>query len=73
MLCRYNEHFEGAVLAHSDTKIQGRHAAILEGLTPYFRVRLTTTLLLFSPKVGLFVGIIFHFFFREILVCPVRQ
>lgn len=60
-MCRFNEHFEGSVLAHSDTKIQGRTAIILEGLTPYFCVRLTTTLLLFSPKVGIFVGIIYHF------------
>lgn len=55
LLLRFNEHFEGSVLAHSDTKIQGRTAIILEGLTPYFCVRLTTTLLLFSPKVGIFV------------------
>lgn len=56
VVCRYNEHFEGSVLAHSDTKIQGHTATILEGLTPYFCMRLTTTLLLFTPKVGLFVG-----------------
>lgn len=49
------------MLAHSNIKIQGRTATILEGLTPYFCVRLTTTLLLFSPKVGLFVGIICQF------------
>ncbi|KAG0604519.1 hypothetical protein M758_10G177500 [Ceratodon purpureus] len=55
LLVRFNEHFDGSVLAHSDTKIQGRTAAILEGLSPYFCVRLTTTLLLFTPKVGFFV------------------
>ena len=56
--CRYNEHFEGSVLAHLDTKIQGKTGTILEGLSPYFCVRLRTTLLLFSPKAGMIVGLI---------------
>lgn len=55
--CRHNEHFEGSVLAHLDTKIQGNTGTILEGLSPYFCVRLRTTLLLFSPKAGMIVGL----------------
>ncbi|CAM6018645.1 unnamed protein product [Sphagnum balticum] len=55
LLLRYNEEFEGVVLAYLDPKIQGRTANILSGLSPYFHVQLKASFLLFSPKIGMLV------------------
>ncbi|CAK9213828.1 unnamed protein product [Sphagnum troendelagicum] len=52
---RYNEEFEGVVLAYLDPKIQGPTANILSGLPPYFHVQLKASFLLFSPKIGMLV------------------
>eukprot|EP00271_Cylindrocystis_brebissonii_P013696 TRINITY_DN3383_c0_g3_i1.p1 TRINITY_DN3383_c0_g3~~TRINITY_DN3383_c0_g3_i1.p1 ORF type:complete len:330 (+),score=76.27 TRINITY_DN3383_c0_g3_i1:85-1074(+) len=52
LILKYNEDFEGVLLAYSDLVLQQPHAKILDGLSPYFRVQLSASLLLFTPHVG---------------------
>ncbi|KAK9164421.1 hypothetical protein Syun_005323 [Stephania yunnanensis] len=49
LLFKYNERFDGVVLAH-EVISQSKSAKILPGVHPYFGVRLQAKLLLFSPK-----------------------
>lgn len=53
--CRYNDAFEGVVLAYS-VETPDKRAKILSGIHPYFGVRLQAKLLLFSPKPGMLLG-----------------
>jgi len=48
------------VLAYLDPKIQGHTANILSGLSPYLHVQLKASFLLFSPKIGMLVGMSQH-------------
>ncbi|KAF3794885.1 DNA-directed RNA polymerase I subunit [Nymphaea thermarum] len=56
LILKYDDRFNGVVLAHYDTKIQNKTARLMGSLTPYFGVRLRTKLLLFSPKPGMLLG-----------------
>ncbi|CAM6099528.1 unnamed protein product [Calypogeia fissa] len=53
LLLRFNEQFEGVILAYLSPKLVGHTAKILSGLNPYFHVTLTAKLLLFSPAPGM--------------------
>lgn len=53
LLLRYNEEFDGVVLAYFDLKICDWTAKILNGLSPYLSLKLKAKLLLFSPKPGM--------------------
>ncbi|KAL4198913.1 hypothetical protein AMTRI_Chr03g142400 [Amborella trichopoda] len=53
ILLRFNEKFDGVVLAYHDLKIKDKMAMVLSGLSPYFGVKLKAKLLLFSPKPGM--------------------
>jgi len=53
LLLRYNEEFDGVVLAYFDLKICNWTAKILNGLSPYLSLKLKAKLLLFSPKPGM--------------------
>ncbi|XP_056696123.1 uncharacterized protein [Spinacia oleracea] len=50
LLFKFNEIFDGVLLAHEVMDIPSRHGEILNGLFPYVGVRLTARLLLFAPK-----------------------
>lgn len=52
---RFNEGFDGVVLAY-DFNILDKKAKILNGVHPYFGVRLEAKLLLFSPKPDMLLG-----------------
>ncbi|TQE12302.1 hypothetical protein C1H46_001955 [Malus baccata] len=54
MLLRYNDTFEGIVLAY-EFNILDKEAKILPGVHPYFTVRLKAKLLLYSPKPDMLV------------------
>ncbi|XP_048429949.1 uncharacterized protein LOC103949555 isoform X2 [Pyrus x bretschneideri] len=54
MLLRYNDTFEGIVLAY-EFNILDKDAKILPGVHPYFTVRLKAKLLLYSPKPNMLV------------------
>ncbi|KAB2602460.1 DNA-directed RNA polymerase I subunit rpa43-like [Pyrus ussuriensis x Pyrus communis] len=54
MLLRYNDTFEGIVLAY-EFNILDKDAKILPGVHPYFTVRLKAKLLLYSPKPDMLV------------------
>ncbi|XP_031474779.1 uncharacterized protein LOC116246981 [Nymphaea colorata] len=56
LILKYDDRFDGVVLAHYDTKIQNKTARLMSSLTPYFGVRLRTKLLLFSPKPGMLLA-----------------
>lgn len=53
LLLRYNEEYDGVVLAYFDLKICDWTAKILNGLSPYLSLKLKAKLLLFSPKPGM--------------------
>ncbi|XP_057832672.2 DNA-directed RNA polymerase I subunit rpa43 isoform X2 [Cryptomeria japonica] len=53
LLLRYNEEFDGVVLAYYDIKICNWTAKILSGFSPYLNLKLKAKLLLFSPKPGM--------------------
>ncbi|KAL3685482.1 hypothetical protein R1sor_003504 [Riccia sorocarpa] len=55
LLLKYNEEFDGVVLAYLKSKILDKSARILAGLTPYFHVNLTAKLLIFSPSPGMLI------------------
>ncbi|KAL3688406.1 hypothetical protein R1sor_014715 [Riccia sorocarpa] len=55
LLLKYNEEFDGVVLACLKSKILDKSARILAGLTPYFHVNLTAKLLIFSPSPGMLI------------------
>ncbi|KAL2630500.1 hypothetical protein R1flu_015186 [Riccia fluitans] len=55
LLLKFNEEFDGVVLAYLKPKIIGKSARILAGLTPYFHVDLTAKLLIFSPSPGMLI------------------
>ncbi|GMH18009.1 hypothetical protein Nepgr_019850 [Nepenthes gracilis] len=50
LLFKYNENFDGVLLAYEVVEIMSKRAKILSGLFPYLGVRLKSNLLLFSPK-----------------------
>lgn len=50
LLFKFNETFDGVLLAHGIVDVPSRHGKILSGLYPYIGVRLTANLLLFAPK-----------------------
>lgn len=52
---RFNENFDGVILAY-DFNILDKNAKILNGIHPYFGVRLKAKLLLFSPKPDMLLG-----------------
>lgn len=56
--CRFSESFDGVVLAY-DFNILDKKAKILNGVHPYFGVRLDAKLLLFSPKPNMLLGKLF--------------
>ena len=67
--CRFNEIFDGVVLAY-DVDIPSKDAKILPGIHAYFGVRLKAKLLLFSPKPNMLLGsisIILHFIYLFII------
>ncbi|KAF3446757.1 hypothetical protein FNV43_RR11937 [Rhamnella rubrinervis] len=49
LLFQFNENFDGVILAY-DFNILDKNAKILNGIHPYFGVRLKAKLLLFSPQ-----------------------
>nr|DAD24492.1 TPA_asm: hypothetical protein HUJ06_025956 [Nelumbo nucifera] len=49
LLFKYNEIFDGVVLAY-DVTIQNKNAKVLPGIYPCFGVKLKAKMLLFSPK-----------------------
>ncbi|XP_057838967.2 DNA-directed RNA polymerase I subunit rpa43 [Cryptomeria japonica] len=53
LLLRYNEEFDGVVLAYFDIKVCDWTPKILSGLHPYLSLKLKAKLLLFSPKPGM--------------------
>lgn len=55
MLYRYEDHFDGVLLAHEVT-VEGEKAKILNGLVPYFGVPVHANLLLFSPQPDMILG-----------------
>lgn len=55
---RFNEIFDGVLLAHEVMDIPSRHGEILNGLFPYVGVRLTARLLLFAPKPDTYLGML---------------
>lgn len=63
-MCRYNETFDGVVLAY-DPNIRSNFARILPGVHPYFRVKLKARLLLFNPKPGMLLGSFLALFPRK--------
>ncbi|XP_026429830.1 probable DNA-directed RNA polymerase I subunit RPA43 isoform X1 [Papaver somniferum] len=54
LLFKYNEMFDGVVLAY-DVGVRNETARILPGVHPFYGVKLTAELLLFSPKPGMLV------------------
>ena len=53
--CRFDEKFEGVLLAY-EAKIIDKSAKILSGVHPYFAVTIKAKLLLFSPKPNMLLG-----------------
>ncbi|KAI3862607.1 hypothetical protein MKW92_046250 [Papaver armeniacum] len=54
LLFKYNEMFDGVVLAY-DVGVRNETARILPGVHPFYGVKLRAELLLFSPKPGMLV------------------
>jgi hypothetical protein len=73
---RYEERFDGVLLAHETTlvdedikddgsEVKGKkkiRAKILNGLVPYFGVRVHANLLIFSPQPDMILGKLLYFF-----------
>lgn len=55
LLFKFNETFEGVLLAYEVVDVPSRLAKILSGLYPYLAVRLKANLLLFAPKPEMFL------------------
>ncbi|GAB2214796.1 hypothetical protein Droror1_Dr00019160 [Drosera rotundifolia] len=55
LLFKFNENFDGVVLAYEIDEVMDKRARILSGLEPYVGVRLKANLLLFSPKPDMFL------------------